>query len=177
MEGLIRCCYELMNIELRAGNREHFDELRDLARMIDIQRRYAIIEARGWVTKDGKHFYIESKVAKAIKSAFRKGLANKSSKETVDTIIDNHEALAEFTPKGMKLFLEECGYEVKPLGSRSSLKGRSLGEGGGYRVTFGGDGYFQYHPEKGSHHDSKEYWKVSNGEWGKKRYGMDGKEF
>lgn len=60
MEGLIRRCYELMNIELRAGILDHFDELRDLARMIDIQRRYAIIEKRGWVTKDGKHFYIES---------------------------------------------------------------------------------------------------------------------
>ena len=58
MEGLIRCCYELMNIELRAGILDHFDELRDLARMIDIQRRYAIIEERGWVTINGRHVYI-----------------------------------------------------------------------------------------------------------------------
>lgn len=112
-----------------------------------------------------------------MEEAFRKGLENKSSKETVDAIIENHEALSEFTPKSMKSFLEECGYGVKPLGSRSSLKGQSLDDGGGYRVNFGGDGYFQYHPENGSHHYKKEYWKVSNGEWGKKRYDMGGKEF
>lgn len=53
MEGLIRRCYELMNIELRAGNWEHLDELRNLARMIDIQRRYAIIEER---YNDGSHY-------------------------------------------------------------------------------------------------------------------------
>lgn len=48
----------------------------------------------------------------------------------------------------MKFMLEKPGYEVKPLGSKSSLKGVPLEKGGGYRATFGGDGYFQYHPEK-----------------------------
>ena len=93
------------------------------------------------------------------------------------SIFENHEALAAFTHDSMKSFLEECGYEVRPLGSSSSLKGMRFEQGGGYRVAFGGDGYFQYHPENGSHHDKKEYWKVSNGEWGKKRYDMGGKAF
>ena len=93
------------------------------------------------------------------------------------SIFENHEALAAFTHDSMKSFLEECGYEVRPLGSSSSLKGMRFEQGGGYRVAFGGDGYCQYHPKKGSHHGKEPYWRVSNGERGDNRYGMDGKEF
>ena len=46
-------------------------------------------------------------------------------------------------------------------------------DGGGYKVNFGGDGEFQYHPTIGSHH-GVEYWKVTNGKRGKNRYDRDG---
>ena len=110
---------------------------------------------------------------KNMENAFRNGINSKSSKEIVNTVIENHESLAEFTPKGMKLFLENCGYDVKPLGSKSSLKGQQFEDGGGYRISFGGDGYFQYHPQKASHHKNA-YWKIGNGERGLHRYEMDG---
>ena len=106
--------------------------------------------------------------------AIRDAFANATtSDEVVDAIINNHEALADFTPETMKKMLTDLGYDVKPLGSRSSLKGLPFEEGGGYRVSFGGDGYFQYHPEKGSHHEDA-YWKIGNGRKGMQRYDMDG---
>lgn len=98
---------------------------------------------------------------------------SKDSSPIVDGIIENHECLSSFTPESMKKMLEDLGYEVKPLGGKSSLKGIPFEEGGGYRTAFGGDGYFQYHPKKNSHHDG-EYWKVGNGERKMHRYEMDG---
>lgn len=83
--------------------------------------------------------------------------------------------LSEFTPSEMKKSLEDIGYAVKPLGGKSSLKNIPFEEGGGYRITFGGDGYFQYHPERNSHHD-KAYWKICNGKRGAKRYDMAGNQ-
>lgn len=114
-----------------------------------------------------------SKKAK-IEDAFRNNVSSKSSKEIVNTVIENHDALSEFTPESMKSFLEKCGYDVKPLGSKSSLNGQRFEDGGGYRILFGGDGYFQYHPKKASHHKN-EYWKIGNGERGVHRYEMDGR--
>lgn len=134
-------------------------------------------DERGRWTSGGGDSAFDNSGKSQIENAFRKGVNSKSSKEIVDTIIEHHESLGEFTPTGMKNYLEKCGYDVKPLGSRSGLQGQKFEDGGGYRVTFGGDGYFQYHPEKGSHHGSKPYWKISNGERGKIRYDMDGKEF
>ena len=100
-----------------------------------------------------------------------------TSDELVDAVINNHKALADFTPETMKKMLTELGYDVRPLGSKSSLKGIPFEEGGGYRVSFGGDGYFQYHPKTNSHHDSKAYWRVSNGRRGDNRYDLEGNEF
>jgi hypothetical protein len=122
------------------------------------------------VEKSDKDVKIKEK-AEAIKNAFAtKG----TSDDSVSAMIDNHEGLAAYTPKSMKSMLEELGHEVKSLGSKSSLKGIPFEEGGGYRVIFGGDGYFQYHPAKGSHHGD-EYWKIANGKLGVHRYEMDGK--
>ena len=63
-------------------------------------------------------------------------------------------------------------YEVKSLGSKSRLKEVPFEKGGGYRINYGGDGYFQYHPKEYSHHGGA-YWKVKNGRKGG-RYGLDG---
>lgn len=108
----------------------------------------------------------------AIENALVEQLNNTTgSSGLTDVIINNHEGLALFTPEGMKTALEQTGYEVKPLG-HGGLKGVSFEDGGGYRINYGGDGIFQYHPEKGSHHGGA-YWKVKNGEK-EARYDMDG---
>lgn len=95
------------------------------------------------------------------------------SNEIVKTVMENHMGLAEFTPQGMKEMLENAGYTTKPLNQSATWKGVPFEEGGGYRINFGGDAYFQYHPEEGSHHNGA-YWKIANGKNGKKRYKMDG---
>lgn len=112
-----------------------------------------------------------------IEYALKNGI---TSEEICRAIIENHEALKDYTPGEMKELLESFGYDVKPLGSKSSLKGIPFEEGGGYRASFKGDGYIQYHPKKASHHkvgdDYDEYWKVAYGKVGGQRYGMDGSE-
>lgn len=113
---------------------------------------------------------IESKEKRAIKNAFIHG---KTSDEIVGVIIDNHKGLADFTPAEMKDFLDANGYNTKPLGGKSSLKGIPFNEGGGYRTDFMGDGYFMYHPAKNSHHNGA-YWRASSGRKGDNRYDMEG---
>ncbi len=109
--------------------------------------------------------------AQAIRRAFQ---AHKDSKDICKAIIDNHKSLIAFSPEEMKDYLEELGYKVEPLG-RGNYKNVPFIDGGGYRVHFGGDGYFQYHPRNRSHHDEA-YWKVANGKFGEHRYDMDGNE-
>jgi 8-oxo-dGTP pyrophosphatase MutT (NUDIX family) len=63
--------------------------------------------------------------------------------------------------------------DVKPLG-KGNHKGVPYEEGGGYRVNGSEDGqYLQYHPENKSHHQG-EYYKLSSGKTGSKRYDMSG---
>ena len=119
----------------------------------------------------GNDGIIKTERQQTIKNIFEKG---DSSDAVVDGIINNHDALAEFTPASMKAMLESLGYEVRPLGKQSRLHGVPFEEGGGYRTAFYGDGYFQYHPEDKSHHGGA-YWKVRNGKV-VKRYDMDGNE-
>ena len=120
---------------------------------------------------EGNGGIIKTEGQQTIKNIFEKG---DSSDAVVDGIINNHDALAEFTPASMKAMLESLGYEVRPLGKQSRLHGVPFEEGGGYRTAFYGDGYFQYHPEDKSHHGGA-YWKVRNGKV-VKRYDMDGNE-
>lgn len=101
-------------------------------------------------------------------------VSGKDSDEIVDIIIEHHKGLKYILPAEMKKYLEENGYTVTPLGSKSTLYGIPFEQGGGYRTNFGGDAYFQYHPARGSHHDNKEYWKITNGRRGANRYDMDG---
>ncbi len=107
----------------------------------------------------------------AIKDALLHG---KTSDEICKVIIDNHWSLKLFTPESMKTWLEENGFEVKSL-NKGNFKKKPFEEGGGYRIHFGGDGYFQYHPEEQSHHEGA-YWKVSNGKYKKNRYDMEGNQ-
>lgn len=90
----------------------------------------------------------------------------------IEDLISNTEKLQNFTPHSLKIILSNSGYEVKTL-NRGSLKGISFEEGGGYKVNFGMDGIFQYHPAKGSHHEGA-YYKISTGITGTHRYNLDG---
>lgn len=103
--------------------------------------------------------------------AFKNG---KTSDEIVQGVIANHIGFKKLSPGELKSLLEEYGYDIMPLGSRSTISGLPFEEGGGYRTSFKGDGYFQYHPEKSSHHNGA-YYKINNGKIGK-RYDLDGNE-
>lgn len=89
-------------------------------------------------------------------------------------IADNPKLLRHYTPESLKCELENAGYDVRPLG-KGSLKGILFEDGGGYRISYDGDKYLQYHPSKNSHHKN-EYYKMSSGKNGTKRYDMDGEE-
>lgn len=89
-------------------------------------------------------------------------------------IAEHPKTFQAYTPEGLKKALEKARYEVKPLG-RGSLKGIPFEEGGGFRVSYDGDGYLQYHPETNSHH-GEAYYKTSSGRTGTKRYNLNGDE-
>lgn len=91
-----------------------------------------------------------------------------------DRIASHPKMLQAYTPKGLKEALENVGYDVKPL-NRGKYKGISFEDGGGFKVNYGGDKLLQYHPEGGSHHGGA-YYKISSGEGGTLRYGLDGTE-
>ena len=96
--------------------------------------------------------------------AIKYSAKDNSSAALFSAIVDNHEALESYTPAQMKKLLEDAGYNVKPL-NKGSLKGAQFEKGGGYKVNFGKDGIFQYHPATMSHHGG-EYWKVTKTEGG-----------
>lgn len=92
-----------------------------------------------------------------------------------ETIIEQHEVLGKISPVEMKTIFENTGYDVLPLGGRSNkFAGVSYEDGGGYRILFGGDANFRYHPEGGIHVIA--YWTISSGKTGKHQYGMDGED-
>lgn len=89
-----------------------------------------------------------------------------------EVIRNNHSALAYFTPASMKDFLTNAGYKVLPLRGKN-YNGIPFEEGGGFKIVFGGDGVFLYHPGERSHHGGA-YWKVSGKGEKPIRYDMDG---
>lgn len=118
---------------------------------------------------------MESEGQAAIRQAFTFNESTRAE-DVARAIIENHEALAEFTPASMKAMLEELGFTPKPLGKSKIWKGIPFEEGGGYRIDYLGNGYFQYHPASGSHHEKKAYWRVSCSEIGDVRYDMFGEQ-
>lgn len=110
-----------------------------------------------------------------INAAIEMQVRDKRSITLVNAIIDNHEGLKNYTPATMLQRLTNAGYNIEPLSqSKSGFNGKSFEDGGGYKVLFGGDGIFRYHPKGGRH--KIEYWTVANSVNGEHRYGMDGKE-
>lgn len=106
----------------------------------------------------------------------RRELEQSLNRETgfVNQLVKHPKMLQAYTPVGLKQAFINAGYDVKPLG-KGQLKGIPFEEGGGYRVLYGGDGYFQYHPKEASHHNGK-YYKTANGRDGIRRYNMNGDE-
>ena len=82
--------------------------------------------------------------------------------------------LGTYTPRGLYHALQNAGYETKPLKGKN-YRDIPFEEGGGYRVNFGGDGLLMYHPGERRHHGG-EYYKISTGKGGVKRYDINGKE-
>ena len=153
--------------------RDHNGDINSIRRELYQENKEKIKTQKREAYADRKEYAIlQSK--KAIEDAFK----DKNSSESIyDIIVDNHDAFMNISPEGMKGFLESAGYEVLPLGGKSKhFRGVPFEKGGGYRVSFGGDGYFQYHPAGGYH--KLEYWKISHGgkKGGVRRYDRNGKE-
>lgn len=110
---------------------------------------------------------------RVLEAEFKRQLGQKQNTLSSE-IVRNHKALRHYTPESMYDFLKETGYDVRPL-SKGGLKGIGFKDGGGYKINFNGDGEFQYHPQKKTHHGD-EYWKVSGGKEGIKRYDTKGNE-
>ena len=101
-------------------------------------------------------------------------LSGKTSDEICEAIVNNHWSLRCFTPESMFEWLNENGIDVKPLKGKN-YKNLPFEKGGGFRVHFGKDGIFMYHPGEHSHHKVA-YWKVTNGKHGIQRFDMDGNQ-
>lgn len=99
--------------------------------------------------------------------------AEKRREHLLQPLLDNPEILKNWTPGGLKAYLEKQGFDVKPL-AQGSLKKVPFEEGGGWKINFGDGGLIQYHPDTKSHHNG-EYWKISTGKGGTQRYDRDGK--
>lgn len=113
---------------------------------------------------------------RVINAAIEMQMRDKKSLTLVNAIIENHEALKHYTPEGMKRRLEKAGYKALPLSkSKTGFNDLPFEKGGGYKVIFGGDGIFQYHPAGGT--NKIEYWKIRNGERGIHHYDTEGREF
>ncbi|MBP3891478.1 MAG: hypothetical protein J6D29_04825 [Solobacterium sp.] len=134
-------------------------------RWIDVEE----LESRKQFSRNVTHKTIKQREFEAVISKYGKDNLGQA-------IIENHEKLGEYTPATLKDMLENKGFTTKPL-TRSKMKNVNkvpFEEGGGYKVNFGGDGIFQYHPEGGRH--TTAYYKISTGKTGKKRYNLDGSE-
>jgi hypothetical protein len=90
----------------------------------------------------------------------------------LDQLLNEPQQLGERTPEEWYTFLANNGCEPMPLG-RGALENLPFESGGGYRVHWGGDKYFQYHPAERSHHDD-EYYKMSSGVDGIRWFDMKG---
>lgn len=96
--------------------------------------------------------------------------------DQIDFIIElenDSKILGQRSPEEWKKLLDNLGFETKPLGA-GSLKGIRYEEGGGFRINYRGDGYFQYHPP-GTHHGNA-YYKRSSAKDGVKRFNFDGSD-
>lgn len=111
------------------------------------------------------------KSKKVLKNSESSG--NMYVEEQVTSYIKSPKRLGETTHREKYDDFVAHGADVKPL-ARGSQKGREYLDGGGYKVTVPADGAaLSYHPKESSHHGG-EYYKLSSGKTGTKRYDMNG---
>ncbi len=103
----------------------------------------------------------------------KKGAGEKIKLNNLEDIFDNPKTFGDATPDEWYTYFQNNGFNPQPLGSKSSLKGIPFDQGGGFRISWGGDRYLQYHPSASSHHGGA-YWKLSSGLTGALRYDMNG---
>jgi hypothetical protein len=139
----------------------------------DQERAELLEHPRMVLTNGSQDDIIKAYQRLAIREAFTIDESTKAE-DVVRAVIENRRSLALYTPKEMKEMLEELGFITKPLNKSSTWKGVPFEEGGGYRINFLGNGYFQFHPQKGSHHNSQAYWRISCSKLGDVRYDLSG---
>lgn len=111
------------------------------------------------------------KVAKTLENIGKSSTMYADDK--IISYMENPKTLGKTTHKEKYDDFVGNGVDVKPL-NKGSLKGISYEDGGGYKVNGTEDGrYLQYHPSSNSHHNG-EYYKLSSGKTGTKRYDMNG---
>ena len=120
---------------------------------------------------------LTGKTSKEKRRAYRQKMELKKRQDEfiIELEGNSSEVFKKQAPGGLKENLEKMGFDVKPLG-RGGLKGVTFEEGGGYKTDYGGNGYIQYHPSEGSHHDGA-YYKISNAKQGKRWFRLNGDEF
>lgn len=91
----------------------------------------------------------------------------------IDDFFDDPKKFGDATPDQYYKYFQDNGYNPHPLGGKSSLKGIPFDQGGGFRISWGGDRYLQYHPSTSSHHGGA-YWKISSGSTGTLRFDLEG---
>ena len=163
-----------------------------------------MINKDGWITVNGRHIEVNEKgelmkgnpkVLGGMGKDKEKSASNKKeninskkqqkslkkevnsgtvyAEKKIDDFITNPKSLGDTTHKEKYDDFKKNGVDVKPL-ARGSHKNIPYENGGGYRINVENDGkYLQYHPKKSSHHGG-EYYKLSSGKSGTKRYSMEG---
>ncbi len=103
-----------------------------------------------------------------------KRIKEENGLDFVSRIAEHPRILGSYTPESLYHNLKNQGYETKPLKGKN-YRDIPFEKGGGYRVNFGGDGILMYHPGERSHHGG-EYYKLSTGKGGTRRYDRKGNE-
>lgn len=149
----------------------HLEDAADIAKMAEKTGNVAETakEAGKIAEKAGKTGKSAGELGKYVDEAIESGT---NSINSLDDLLTNPNKLSGVSGEELYNYLVKNGYDVKPL-NRGSFKDIPFEEGGGFKVNWGGDRILQYHPENLSHHGGA-YFKISSGETGTIRIGLDG---
>lgn len=132
------------------------------------------VHTKEWSKQTDSDKIKTKEIAKETPKNKEKRVKEENGLDFVSRISGHPKILGAYTPEGLYHALQNLGYETKPLKGKN-YRDVPFEEGGGYRVHFGGDGILMYHPGERSHHGG-EYYKISTGKGGVKRYDINGKE-
>lgn len=90
-------------------------------------------------------------------------------------IIENHDALKYYRPQELKQIFIDKGYNVLSSAGQGYYKKNPDEANDVFRVLFGGDGSFRYHPKEHSHHGGAYYKLTKQGV--KKWYNLNGVDY